>query len=469
MSNANIILAGRRPKIDRAANRARAYKSVTDQQTAQLNALTMGANLQSMQRTAQSRNALRAIDPNAPDYHAQAATALQRIDPTAARGQIEKGQAAQLRALNLKTSEAELLRTQVGLIGSAFVGAETQTQVDNALASLRNNTNLDRAQIPETLTVDQAQRLMMSSMSVSDRLAQQDRTTKTQISRDTLTEKKRKNLADEQVTAADEHRKWIAASINVAKDKRDERTVTRRDEELGIKQRTEDRLTKEARVKAYKTKSRYKLVVKQTKEKEKILRNAITRARALIADMGLDSLGVGPKTGIHSWWLEMVPFSKTQALAHELKTLSANVGFGGLQEIKESSPTGGGVGSLSEREFENLAALKGSLAITNPDLENTFLQIEASLETMLPFMEESLKNYEKIDAEGVKSILDSHDPNAQPLQSRIDHQRGLIDPDAAPAVFQGPTQDPQSFNQWFRQLPPGTPFVAPDGTTRVRR
>lgn len=61
---------------------------------------------------------------------------------------------------------------------------------------------------------------------------------------------------------------------------------------------------------------------------------------------------------------KVFPESEAGELSDLLQTIKANIGFSYLQDIKRSSPTGGGVGSLSEREFENLAATAGSLRQT---------------------------------------------------------------------------------------------------------
>lgn len=60
-------------------------------------------------------------------------------------------------------------------------------------------------------------------------------------------------------------------------------------------------------------------------------------------------------TGIMSL-LNFIPGLSGNDLEADLKTINANLGFSQLQQIKESSPTGGGVGALSEREFDNLAS-----------------------------------------------------------------------------------------------------------------
>lgn len=58
---------------------------------------------------------------------------------------------------------------------------------------------------------------------------------------------------------------------------------------------------------------------------------------------------------------KVIPASKARTLESLLKTLKATVGFNYLQDMRQNSPTGGAVGSLSEREFDLLAATAGSL------------------------------------------------------------------------------------------------------------
>ena len=56
-----------------------------------------------------------------------------------------------------------------------------------------------------------------------------------------------------------------------------------------------------------------------------------------------------------------LPASDFRELDQRLKTIKANVGFAKLQEMRQSSLTGGALGNVSDRENENLQAVAGSL------------------------------------------------------------------------------------------------------------
>ena len=63
----------------------------------------------------------------------------------------------------------------------------------------------------------------------------------------------------------------------------------------------------------------------------------------------------------------------TAALEGRIKTIKAQIGFGELQDMRQNSPTGGAVGSLSAPEFDNLASMLGDLNIAQPEILETQL------------------------------------------------------------------------------------------------
>lgn len=63
----------------------------------------------------------------------------------------------------------------------------------------------------------------------------------------------------------------------------------------------------------------------------------------------------------------------TAALEGRIKTIKAQIGFGELQDMRQNSPTGGAVGSLSTSEFDNLASMLGDLNIAQPEILETQL------------------------------------------------------------------------------------------------
>lgn len=70
--------------------------------------------------------------------------------------------------------------------------------------------------------------------------------------------------------------------------------------------------------------------------------------------------GTLPDTG---WGdvLKHIPGTDAKKLEGLLSTVQAKVGFGELQAMRDSSPTGGALGQVSEREINFLQALQGSL------------------------------------------------------------------------------------------------------------
>lgn len=63
------------------------------------------------------------------------------------------------------------------------------------------------------------------------------------------------------------------------------------------------------------------------------------------------------------------PTGNSAALRRTLETIKANVGFGELIRMKQSSPTGGALGSVSERELTLLTATLGNLDAIQGDEE----------------------------------------------------------------------------------------------------
>lgn len=96
-----------------------------------------------------------------------------------------------------------------------------------------------------------------------------------------------------------------------------------------------------------------------------VLSDDISKARTLIEDgMDLPLLG-NSQTGLVGYLGSFVPGSPQGALARRLDTIRANVGFDKLQQMREASPTGGALGSVSERENTLLQSVLGSLDQSN--------------------------------------------------------------------------------------------------------
>jgi len=97
-------------------------------------------------------------------------------------------------------------------------------------------------------------------------------------------------------------------------------------------------------------------------------KNEIVRDEVAIA---LDLIEVGAGGVMSSTLREMFPNltagTATAALESRINTIRSNIGFNELSDMRQNSPTGGAVGSLSTSEFDNLAALLGELKVARPE------------------------------------------------------------------------------------------------------
>ncbi len=76
----------------------------------------------------------------------------------------------------------------------------------------------------------------------------------------------------------------------------------------------------------------------------------------------IDAIEANPvaTTGALSY-TSKIPNTPAKAVANRLKTITANIGFDKLQEMRNNSPTGGALGQVSDFENRQLQAVKGSL------------------------------------------------------------------------------------------------------------
>lgn len=70
--------------------------------------------------------------------------------------------------------------------------------------------------------------------------------------------------------------------------------------------------------------------------------------------VGLNTAGVGS-------WLSKLPATEARDLAGKLQTVKANLGFDRLQQMRDSSPTGGALGSVAVQELSALQSTVSSL------------------------------------------------------------------------------------------------------------
>lgn len=100
-----------------------------------------------------------------------------------------------------------------------------------------------------------------------------------------------------------------------------------------------------------------------------VVQNAVKTATDIIRRNERSFLGIPINTaaGFGSV-LSNLPQSDARALRNALSTIRANIGFDTLGEIKAASPTGGALGSVTERELSLLQATQGNLdQAQNPD------------------------------------------------------------------------------------------------------
>ncbi len=91
--------------------------------------------------------------------------------------------------------------------------------------------------------------------------------------------------------------------------------------------------------------------------KNALIDQTIEEARAL----------VGPFTVGYGSLLDRLPTSDARALKAKIDTIRANIGFDALQEMRQNSPTGGALGSVSDYEGQNL---QGTLAKLDTGLDS---------------------------------------------------------------------------------------------------
>ena len=83
---------------------------------------------------------------------------------------------------------------------------------------------------------------------------------------------------------------------------------------------------------------------------------------------------IGPFTTGMGAWMSIIPATPQKNLKETLSTIRANIGFDKLQEMRQSSPTGGALGQVSDFEDRLLQAVQGSL-----DQSQSPAQLKANL------------------------------------------------------------------------------------------
>ena len=77
-----------------------------------------------------------------------------------------------------------------------------------------------------------------------------------------------------------------------------------------------------------------------------------------------------------------LPYTDSRAINNRIETIKSQLGFGALQEMRDNSPTGGAVGSLSEKELELLTAKIAKLDPQSNDFLDQLSTIEQEVQEM---------------------------------------------------------------------------------------
>ena len=162
-------------------------------------------------------------------------------------------------------------------------------------------------------------------------------------------------------------------------------------------------------------------------------------------------------TGLSGYAAQYVPGSDANKLLEALKPIQAEAGFNRLAQIRKTSESGGGLGSIAVKELEFLQSAEGSLDPVN----NTPEDLKANLITM----RESKRLFNQLYA--LAPQLDAGDPKAHEQASALMEQIGALAANIrnAQARDAGQPIRAQSPDD-IKGLPSGAKFIAPDGSVR---
>lgn len=177
------------------------------------------------------------------------------------------------------------------------------------------------------------------------------------------------------------------------------------------------------------------------------LKSAFTRGTMMLEDIDrATEMANGWTTGAGSLF-SYVPGTQARNLDAILDGIKANIGFKELQEMRANSPTGGALGSVTEKELRMLQSVLGSLEQSQS--EDQFKYNLARLKTQVRQSYASIADaYEKdygARPEGFEKLLErTTTPKSQDRTSL-------------------PTLSPEE----ARKAPPGTRFMSNDGRVMV--
>lgn len=154
---------------------------------------------------------------------------------------------------------------------------------------------------------------------------------------------------------------------------------------------------------------------KMTKEAEKqegLKTAAVKQADRVIGkvDQALEKTS-GWSTGWGAFFLGKVPKSDAKALAADLKTIKANLGFAELQEMRRNSPTGGALGQVAVQELDMLQS-----TVENLDQELSDEDLAKNLKAIKTHYENWKKAVEGADEGGETGGSELSGEDAQALE-----------------------------------------------------
>ena len=147
-------------------------------------------------------------------------------------------------------------------------------------------------------------------------------------------------------------------------------------------------------------------------------------------------------TGLGAGVTARTPGTDAHNLERVIETIKANLGFDKLAEMRAASPTGGALGSVTERELSFLQNTVASL-----DQSQSDEQLRKNLDIVAAHIQSSLRR-----------IQDAYDTDGYNEQTESQ---------AAPSAAGGSGQ--RLTPEQAAALPPGTPFIGMDGKQRVRK
>jgi hypothetical protein len=214
----------------------------------------------------------------------------------------------------------------------------------------------------------------------------------------------------------------LAAEEKAANRAYKESMVAIRERESGMKQTEEQKLSARSTAKKKQTYPKEKALLKGTEAKYDQM---IREAEELMKHSGL-----GAATGITKW-TTIVPGSPAADAQAKINTLKSKTGFSVLQDMRASSPTGGALGQVSDRENamlqENIASL---------DQNQSTAQFRQNLQNIIDFAKGSKERLRSNYNEFYSDV----DPDLKPAQENP--VSGISDADRQAAldwIQQNPT------------------------------